>query len=132
VHNNIQKIIKQRRSTIHKLSQEESETIYATVWNLKINKLIVIKPADKNLGPTIMDQQWNISAGELILEDETAYRANKSFDINLIRNELFVILAKFGHVKFKDPITVMRYCTWRFEPMFTLLQKYLTYHTPLA
>jgi hypothetical protein len=63
VQNNIQKIIKQRRSTIHKLSTEESETIDAIVWNLKTNELIVIKPADKNIGSTIMDRQWYISAG---------------------------------------------------------------------
>ena len=42
----IQKIIKQRRSTIHNLSPEESETIDDIVWNLKTNELIVIKPAD--------------------------------------------------------------------------------------
>ena len=132
VHKNIQKIIKERRSTIHKLSQEESETIDAIVWNLKTNELIVIKPADKNLGPTIMDHQWYISAGELILQDKTTYRTIKSFDINSIRNELIVILAKFGHVKFKNKTTDMRYGSWQSEPMFILLQKYLTYQTPLA
>ena len=63
----INKIIKQRKETIPRLSAEESTTIKAILWNLRNNEFIVIKPADKNLGPTIMDKQWYISAGELIL-----------------------------------------------------------------
>jgi hypothetical protein len=128
----MQKIIKQRRTTTHNLSPKESKTIDAIVWNLKTNELIVIKPEDKNHGPTIMDRQWYFSAEELILQDKTTYKTIQSFDINSISNELIFILAKFSHVKFKDQSSEFRYGKWQSEPMFKLLQSYLTQLTPLA
>ena len=66
----ILKITRTRNETIHKLTPEESSTINAVIWNLRTNELIIIKPADKNLGPTIMDRKWYISAGELVLQDK--------------------------------------------------------------
>jgi hypothetical protein len=42
---------------IHRLSQAESKDIQAILYSLKHNQLIVIKPADKNLGLTIMDRK---------------------------------------------------------------------------
>jgi hypothetical protein len=79
-----------------------------------------------------MDRQWYISAGELILQDKTTYKAIQSFDINSIHNELVLILAKFGHVKFIDQTTDYRYGQWQSELMFKILQSYLTQQTPLA
>jgi hypothetical protein len=60
-----------RQKTHHQLSKEEKDTINTILTNLRNNQLIVIKPADKNLGPTIMDRTWYIQAGELILKDPT-------------------------------------------------------------
>jgi hypothetical protein len=127
----ILKITRTRNETIHKLTPEESATINAVIWNLRPNELIIIKPADKNLGPTIMDRKWYISAGELILQDKHTYQAITSFDVNSIRNELILILHKFGHVKFKNG-TDSKYGTWRNEHMFNILKDHITHQTPLA
>ena len=125
------KIIRSRNETIHKLTPEESATINAVLWNLRTNELIIIKPADKNLGPTIMDRKWYISAGELILQDKHTYQAITSFDVNSIRNELILILHKFEHVRFKNG-TDPKYGTWRHEHMFNILKNHITHQTPLA
>ena len=87
----------------------------------KNNQLIVIKPADKNLGPTIMDRSWYIEAGELILKDTSTYTAIESFSINSIRNELIFILATSNHLTLKDttPIEFM-YKNWKSDPMQTI------------
>ena len=53
--------------------------------------MIVINPADKNLGPKNMDRKWYNEAGEWILTDNTTYRSIESFDTNSIRNELIFI-----------------------------------------
>ena len=109
-------ISNKRIKTHHKLSVQESASIDAILWNLRTNQLIVIKPADKNLGPTIMDRQWYIEAGELILNDSSTYRTLSSFDINAIRNELIFILAASNHVQLKDTTpTGFMYAEWKNE-----------------
>ena len=128
---NIIQITRKRNETIHRLSSEESAAVNAVLWNLRTNELIVIKPADKNLGPTIMDRKWYISAGELILQDTHTYQAITSFNVNSIRNELILILHKFDHLKFK-PNTDLRYGSWQKEDMFSLLQNHISQQTPLA
>jgi hypothetical protein len=124
-------ITRDRNETIHKLSPDESAAINAVLWNLRTNELIIIKPADKNLGPTIMDRKWYISAGELILQDTHTYQAINSFNVNSIRNELILILHKFDHIKFKHNIDV-KYGPWQQEDMFSILQNHISHQTPLA
>jgi hypothetical protein len=128
----IKRITTSHSETVHRLSSDESKSINAVLWNLRTNELIIIKPADKNLGPTIMDRKWYISAGELILQDSSTYKAIPSFDVNTIRNELILILHKFGHLKFRHNNGDPRYGKWHNENMFTLLQKHITQQTPLA
>jgi hypothetical protein len=79
-----------------------------------------------------MDRKWYISAGELILQDTHTYKAIPSFDVNTIRNELILILHKFGNIKFRHCNGDPRYGKWHNENMFTLLQKHITQQTPLV
>jgi hypothetical protein len=93
----------------------------------------VIKPAYKNLGPTIMDRKWYIEAGELILLDNSTYRSIENFNINSIRNELIFILATSHHIKLKDTSpTDFMYKDWRNESLQTLKACYFTFSTDLA
>ena len=126
-------ISNKRTKTHHTLSTQDSRDIQAILWDLKNNQMIVIKPADKNLGPTIMDRKWYIEAGELILTDNTTYQSIESFDINSIRNELIFILATSNHIKLKDttPIEFM-YKDWRNEPLQVLKSRYITFSSDLA
>ena len=122
-----------RLKTYHQLSKEDSASIDAILWDLRNNQLIVIKPADKNLGPTVMDRTWYIQAGEMILQDESTYRAVDSFDIIAIRNELLHILATSDHLQFKR-ITPLefQYATCRLLPLQELLKTHITSTTALA
>ena len=95
-------ISNKRYKTHHTLSEKDSKDINAILWDLKNNQMIVVKPADKNLGPTIMDRKWYIEAGELILKDTSTYKAIDSFSVNTIRNELIFILTTANHKRFKD------------------------------
>jgi hypothetical protein len=134
IHERLKRDISNKRTkTHHTLSTQDSQDIQAILWDLKNNQMIVIKPADKNLGPTIMDRQWYIEAGELILKDNTTYRSIESFDINSIRNELIFILATSNQVRFKDttPINFM-YKDWRNESLKILKHRYITYTSDLA
>ena len=126
-------ISNKRCKTYHHLNTKESKDIDAILWDLKNNQLIVIKPADKNLGPTIMDRSWYIEAGELILKDTSTYTAIESFSINSIRNELIFILATSNHLTLKDttPIDFM-YRDWKNDSMQTLKAKHITYSSVLA
>ena len=126
-------ISNKRTKTHHTLSAQDSQDIQAILWDLKNNKMIVINPADKNLGPTIMDRKWYIEAGELILKDNTTYRSIESFNINSIRNELIFILASSNHIKLKNttPIDFM-YQNWRNESLQVLKSRYITYSSDLA
>jgi hypothetical protein len=95
--------------------------------------MIVIKPADKNLGPTIMDRKWYIEAGELILTDDTTYKSIESFNINSIRNELLFILATSNHIKFKNTTpTDFMYKEWRNESLQVLKSRYFAFSSGLA
>jgi hypothetical protein len=96
--------------------------------------MIVIKPADKNLGPTIMDRKWYIEAGELILTDNTTYKSIESFNINSIRNELIFILATSNHIKFKKDTTPtdFMYKEWRNESLQVLKSRYFASSSELA
>ena len=122
-----------RLKTYHQLSKEDSASIDAILWDLRNNQLIIIKPADKNLGPTVMDRTWYIQAGEMILQDESTYRAVDSFDIIAIRNELLHILATSEHLQFKG-ITPLefQYATCRLLPLQELLKTHITSTTALA
>ena len=122
-----------RVKTHHRLNEQESKDIDAILWDLRNNQLIVIKPADKNLGPTIMDRKWYIEAGELILKDTSTYTTLESFSINSIRNELIFILASFNHLKLKDTSpTSFMYTDWKNEPLQTLKNRYISYTSELA
>ena len=122
-----------RKRTHHHLNKDEKDTIRTILRNLRNNQLIVIKPADKNLGPTIMDRTWYIQAGELILQDSKTYRLVDRFDINGIRNELLQILATTGDIIFKDvnPLE-FQYSTWKHLPLQDLLKYHITSCSPLA
>ena len=122
-----------RKRTHHHLNKDEKDTIRTILRNLRNNQLIVIKPADKNLGPTIMDRTWYIQAGELILQDSKTYRLVDRFDINGIRNELLQILATTGDIIFKDvnPLE-FQYATWKHLPLQDLLKYHITSCSPLA
>ena len=126
-------ISNKRTKTYHRLNACESREIDAILWDLRNNQLIIVKPADKNLGPTIMDRRWYVEAGELILKDTSTYRTIESFNINTIRNELLFILATSGQVKFKDtsPRNFM-YADWRNESLQTLKARHITYSSSLA
>ena len=126
-------IYNKRFKTHHRLSIQDSKNIDAILWNLRTNQLIVIKPADKNLGPTIMDRQWYIEAGELTLKDTSTYQVLESFNITAIRNELIFLLATSNHIQFKNVSpTEFMYTTWKNEPMSVLKQQYITYTSELA
>ena len=126
-------ISNKRFKTHHRLSVQDSKEIDAILWNLRTNQLIVIKPADKNLGPTIMDKQWYIDAGELILKDESTYRAIDSFNITTIRNELIFLLATSNHIQLKNTSpTEFMYSPWKNEPMKVLAKQYIISTSDLA
>ena len=126
-------ISNKRTKTHHTLSTQDSKDIQAILWDLKNNQMIVIKPADKNLGPTIMDRKWYIEAGELILTDSSTYRRIENFDINSIRNELIFILATSNHIKLNNTSpTEFMYKDWRNESLQTLKARYFTFSTDLA
>ena len=126
-------ISNKRFKTHHRLSVRDSKDIDAILWNLRTNQLIVVKPADKNLGPTIMDRQWYIDAGELILKDESTYKAIDSFNITAIRNELIFLLATSNHIQLKNTSpTEFMYSSWKNEPMTVLAKQYITFTSELA
>ena len=126
-------IYNKRFKTHHRLSIQDSKNIDAILWNLRTNQLIVIKPADKNLGPTIMDRQWYIEAGELTLKDTSTYQVLESFNITAIRNELIFLLATSNHIQLKNVSpTEFMYTTWKNEPMSVLKQQHITYTSELA
>ena len=87
----------------HRLSETESKDIKAILYSLKHNQLIVIKPADKNLGLTIMDRKWYIDAGELILQDTNSYTQIASVNVRVLRNELIEIFVKAKEITLADP-----------------------------
>jgi hypothetical protein len=80
-----------------------------------------------------MDRTWYIQAREMILQDESTYRAVDSFDIIAIRNELLHILATSDHLQFKR-ITPLefQYATCRLLPLQELLKTHITSTTALA
>jgi hypothetical protein len=94
-------ISNKRTKTHHTLSTQDCQNIKAILWDLKINQMIVIKSADKNLSPTIMDRKWYIDAGKLILTDNTTYRSIESLDVNSIKNILIFILATSNHINLR-------------------------------
>ena len=122
-----------RQKTHHQLSNEDKSNIRQILSNLRNNQLIVIKPADKNLGPTIMDRAWYIQAGELLLQDTSTYRPVPSYDINGIRNELLQILATSGDIIFRDVTSLeFQYAPWKNVPLPELNSSHITFSSSLA
>jgi hypothetical protein len=47
-----------------KITLSDSKDINAILWDFNNNQqMTVVKPADKSLGPTIMDRKWYIEEG---------------------------------------------------------------------
>ena len=96
----------------------------------------MIKPADKNLGPTIMDRKWYIEAGELILTDNSTYRCIENFNINSIRNSSHIEPHKTqGYIPYR--VYVQKLAQWipanTKNPLFYILHgpsRYTTWTFP--
>ena len=117
--------------TPHILSKNESLQLNTILHNLKHNTQIIIKPADKNLGPTIMDRAWYIEAGELFL-NSNSYKPLQTFNINIIRNELIEILISSGHINLKLKNTNFLNTEWCHKPLKRLCAEHFHSITSLA
>ena len=77
--------------------------IKKTINNLKNDPNIIIKRADKNLGPVIMDTQTYIAAGEDKLKNTNNYRQIKTdIPYKHILGDLIDILLESKMFKLKD------------------------------
>ena len=122
-----------RQKTHHQLSNEEKTYIHQIISNLRNNQLIVIKPADKNLGPTIMDRAWYIQAGELLLQDTSTFRPVAGYDLNNIRNELLQILATTGDIIFREVTSLeFQYASWKNSSLLELHKSHIAFSSSLA
>jgi hypothetical protein len=56
--------------------------------NLKNNKNIIIKPADKNMGLAIMDKSWYDEKGDEFMNNDNNYKKHATFDCEIIKNKI--------------------------------------------